>query len=324
MALLLTLPAAQAILSKALPSPAPTVTSITELPDTYFNTLYLLHLSHAPHTVVLKVSPPLAVRVLRIDAGLSAAEATLLPLLHAHLPALPLPALLLHDSSCTILDTPYTLLSHLPGTPSPPTAATAVAAGKLYRQLSTLPPPPPPHGGFGRAAPGARRHATWRAAFTALLEAVLRDGEDALVFVPYERVRAAVAAHGGVLEDVQVPRFCVLDFEAGAVLVDGGEVTGVVDFERCVWGDPEMARGFRDGGGFEEGWRGGAEKEGQEGGNGEDAEWRRRCRARLYEVFHCVVGIVGAFYYGLNAEREMGERKRLVEVLDELARFEAA
>ncbi|PWW72142.1 hypothetical protein C7212DRAFT_230588, partial [Tuber magnatum] len=80
----------------------------------------------------------------------------------------------------------------------------------------------------------------WRDAFAALVEAVLTDGEEVLVLLPYQEIRRQVLFWSSALDEVIRPALAVLDFDDGAVLLGAGdsEIVGVVDFERAGWYDP--------------------------------------------------------------------------------------
>jgi aminoglycoside phosphotransferase (APT) family kinase protein len=95
---------------------------------------------------------------------------------------------------------------------------------------------------FGLLAPSATRHTTWRAAFEELFESVLADGERRSVAlpVPYDVVRSCFSSAAHVLDDVVEPRLVYWDLWDGNVLVDpvSHALTGMLDLERAMWGDP--------------------------------------------------------------------------------------
>jgi aminoglycoside phosphotransferase (APT) family kinase protein len=51
-------------------------------------------------------------------------------------------------------------------------------------------------------------------------------------------VRAALRRHEALLDDVTTPVLVHFDLWNGNILVDGGELSGIVDAERAFWGDP--------------------------------------------------------------------------------------
>ncbi|KAF8250143.1 hypothetical protein K440DRAFT_619588 [Wilcoxina mikolae CBS 423.85] len=139
------------------------------------------------------------------------------------------------------------------------------------------------------------------------MEAALRDGEAMVLLLPYAEVRAHFQRLAHTLDTIDTARLVVVDFSAASVLVeeDGKTVTGVIDFERAVWGDPGLARCFQDK--EEEEWEG--ERDG------------KRCRRLLYEMYHSVMLILETFYYGGGTEAEMQGRRRLVGCLKALEKF---
>ena len=90
-------------------------------------------------------------------------------------------------------------------------------------------------------------YGTWREAFHALFEAVLRDAEDAVMTLPYSSIRYWVGAHMHHLDAVREPRLVPL--RAGTpetVLVDESRkmVAGIVSWGDVVWGDPSLGEVF--------------------------------------------------------------------------------
>ena len=84
---------------------------------------------------------------------------------------------------------------------------------------------------------------TWREAFLALLESVLMDGEDKLVSLPYLQIRDEALRLSSSLDAVKQARLVVMGLgQPENVLIDRttNEVTGLLDFGRAMWADPEI------------------------------------------------------------------------------------
>lgn len=82
-----------------------------------------------------------------------------------------------------------------------------------------------------------------------MLESALRDGEDALVSLPYESIRSWTAVKGHVLSEITEPRLAVLDFgNERNILIDerSRQLSGLLDFGDIVWGDPMIAAAFTE------------------------------------------------------------------------------
>jgi aminoglycoside phosphotransferase (APT) family kinase protein len=88
---------------------------------------------------------------------------------------------------------------------------------------------------------GSRPHAgNWSDAFAAMIEDLLADAVDWSVELPVapDVIRETVAAHDAILSTVDRPALLHFDLWDGNVLADGDRLTGLVDGERYLYGDP--------------------------------------------------------------------------------------
>lgn len=116
--------------------------------------------------------------------------------------------------------------------------------GRYVRRLSSMTGPQ-----FGpiRQSQGFPGFRSWAKAFAFLLEAVMRDGEDALISLPYDHVRDLVRKHRASLEKISQPKLVLLELSSdNNVVVDVREeqVTGLLDWSTAIWGDPFMSDCF--------------------------------------------------------------------------------
>ena len=116
--------------------------------------------------------------------------------------------------------------------------------GQYVRHLSFVTGPL-----FGsiRQAEGIPGSPSWAKVFAFLLEAVMRDGEDALISLPYDGMRDLVRKHRASLDKINEPRLVVLELAADRnVVVDTSSyrVNGLLDFSAAFWGDPFMSDCF--------------------------------------------------------------------------------
>lgn len=115
--------------------------------------------------------------------------------------------------------------------------------GQYVRQLSHISGP-----AFGAISPGTPPASpAWSRCFAALLETILRDGEDALVSLPYDFIRNQVRRHRQVLDQISQPRLVLLEMAKDEnVLVNTNDYTfaGIVDWSTAIWGDPFMSDCF--------------------------------------------------------------------------------
>ncbi|NYF59158.1 phosphotransferase family protein [Micromonospora purpureochromogenes] len=194
--------------------------------------------------VVLKVGPPPEVPLLRYERGLIAAEARYLRLVAARAPEVPVPPLLHHGSDPVLGD--WLLTGLLAGrtlyrltVDGAPVDAVRAQLGAALAALHRV--DGDRYGYDGGRAVGA----TWREAFTAMVDDLLADAADWAVPlpVPAGRIRELVHRHAAALDAVRRPALLHFDGWAGNVLAVAGpdgvpRLNGLVDGERHLYGDP--------------------------------------------------------------------------------------
>jgi Ser/Thr protein kinase RdoA (MazF antagonist) len=196
----------------------------------------------ATRSVVLKVSPPVEVPLLRYEHDLLAAEAAYLRLVRAKAPQVPVPSVLHHSRS--ILDGEWLVTQYLPGTPltKQSGAAPSLVREELGSAMAHLHTVSGPRHGYT----GARPHgSTWRAAFTAMTEALLADAHDWQVELPAspQRLRDLLGRDPQALDLVRRPALVHFDLWDDNVLTTtdpqgNAHLSGLVDGERHLYGDP--------------------------------------------------------------------------------------
>lgn len=106
----------------------------------------------------------------------------------------------------------------------------------------------PAFGSLQQVAVGAGK-LSWRDAFCALFESVLRDSEDMFISLPYAEIRDAMSRLESALDEVALPRLVVAGFgRSSHVLLDeeSKQLSGVIDFSSALWGDVLMAEIFEN------------------------------------------------------------------------------
>ncbi|KAI4212806.1 MAG: hypothetical protein LQ351_004508 [Letrouitia transgressa] len=265
----------------------------------HLHTIQIIHLSNGSR-LVLKVSPSPITLVLRRERYSLESEALALQLLAKS--SLPLARVLKHDARCLHLGAPFLLTTYLTGVPYAEVQhfMNRSQRADVDRQLRSLTSAISQHtssmfGPFGPVSLVASNqgHRTWREAFHAMLEAVLMDGEDMMVSLPYLQIREQVSRLGAALDEVKEPRLVVLGLcQPKNVLVDPktDEVTGLLDFGTSIWGDWEM--GSIDG--------------------------APGIRGLLYTCLDAITAIVANAYRPQKDASELDARKRLTTVLERL------
>ncbi|MFC5470693.1 phosphotransferase family protein [Cohnella suwonensis] len=223
------------------------IRNIEELADGWANSAYAIELDDG-RRVVLKARPSSEVRLMRCEVDTMRTEVHSMRQLAEADPTYPIPSLYAYDDTLRVLPVEYFVMSYMEGTPynkvkgELPEAdrnAIEVQLGELNRRINEVKGPR-----FGYYA--RPDHATWREAFAEMIYGVLEDGKEMSVElpVPYEELEREIGRRLHVLDEVTEPRLAHWDLWDGNVFVKDGRITGIVDFERAMWGDPLIEHYF--------------------------------------------------------------------------------
>ncbi|MCB0187041.1 MAG: aminoglycoside phosphotransferase family protein [Caldilineaceae bacterium] len=227
-----------------------TIDHYVELTDGMYNAAYLITLTDGQNAV-LKVAPPVHVKVLRYERNIMQAEVDTLRLVRTHT-TVPVPDIIAYDTSRRLLDNDYFLMTFVPGVGlhklRPQLSADEQRAsdgrtGAYLRQINAL-----SGSRFGYVAQPTSHRATWRETFCTMLDQVLQDGRDAAVALPvaYDELATRLQPFYTALDAVTQPVLVHWDLWDGNIFVDPASkaITGLLDFERALWGDPLMEVNF--------------------------------------------------------------------------------
>jgi aminoglycoside phosphotransferase (APT) family kinase protein len=178
--------------------------------------------------VVVKVGPPASARLLRYEKGVIPAEAEYYRLIRSQAPTVPVP-----DVLAVSAEPAWLIASMLPGTPLADRESPA-AREQLGAALRTVHAITGTHFGYTGDRPSA---ADWPTAFAAMIDDIRADAAD--WNVPLPPLDGVVARYRDVLAAVDRPALLHFDLWDGNVLVGpDGSLTGLVDGERYLYGDP--------------------------------------------------------------------------------------
>ncbi len=217
----------------------------------HLHPLHIVHLSNGSRLVV-KRSPPPWIPLLRHEGAQLSTEAAALAILAKS--SLPIPRLVQYESRSLQAGPSFLVTMYLPGTSYADIRPqmTGSERGGIERQIRSLSDVitqyTSPTFGPVDAVAGGRGFRTWEAAFTAMMESILMDGDDMLVALPFGEIRHLVKQMGPLCRKVQPARLVVRGLgEEQNVLIDGRnhEVVGLLDWSGAFWGDEEWFK--RDG-----------------------------------------------------------------------------
>lgn len=226
------------------------IVHIHEYTDGYYNAVYHLVLTSGKDCI-LKIAPTTQMRVMRYEKNLMQAEVASLQLVRQRT-EMPVPLVLAHDASYTLLPNEYFLMETIHGsnynqirgelTPAQQ-AVIDYEIGRLLAQMNLI-----TGERFGYYAQPDQQAGSWRAAFDSMLQGVLADGQDLQVplSLPYEKLYDRLSACFDALDEVKTPCLVHWDLWDGNIFIDPetARITGMIDFERVMWADPLMEFNF--------------------------------------------------------------------------------
>ncbi|MHB0856541.1 MAG: phosphotransferase family protein [Anaerolineae bacterium] len=292
---------AQEIVARHLGS-ACRIANYQEVGEGFFCTAYRMELTDGLRCV-MKVGPPPGVRVLRYEQNIMEADVEAARLVKART-TLPIPEVLCYDPSGHIIPNPFFISEMVPGVlfktlreQCAPEQKDAFerTCGEYLWQLNQI--VGQEYGLFSQ--PGGR-FPTWRAAFDHMLSEILADNADMQVDLPLpiETIHDRFRAHYDLLDEITEPRLVYADMWAGNTFVNPEtlRITGFIDLERALWGDPLMECNFGAFGvspAFIEGY-----------GSDPLATERQRRRRTLYDIYLYLI-MMAEYHYRQYQSRDM-------------------
>lgn len=220
-----------------------------ELTEGYYNVAYEVELSDRSK-VILKVAPPMDVRIMTYEKNIMSSEVQAMRMVEqdGHIP---IPQIYGYDDSCTICKSPYFFMEKLKGR-SLDTIRDSLSqqqieniyseAGKIIRFVNDIPCPC-----FGYPGQTEYQGTEWYPVFGKMLKAGLEDAKQGNVDlkISIDELQDYLERDKIIFDEVKNPRLVHWDCWDGNIFVENGKLTGIIDWERCLWADPLMEVGFR-------------------------------------------------------------------------------
>lgn len=228
--------------------PGSMLVNAEELTDGWANSVYVLTVKSMNGEMirsVLKVAANNPDSLMRYERDLMKAEVEAFRLAEEAGVSF-IPKILYYDPSGEIIDAEYFVVSFLPGQAyskaKPKLSAQQRGGiehqfGRYNRVLNEI-----TGTRFGYLAQKNRQCDNWWEAFLSMLDDQFADAADRKVNMPdtIDNMREAMHRISDCLNEVTVPRLVLWDLWDGNIIVENGAITGLIDFERALWGDPLM------------------------------------------------------------------------------------
>ena len=222
---------------------------LQELTEGYFNIAYEASFYDGT-TSILKIAPHPGVAVMTYEQNIMETEVRSMQLVTEQT-KVPLPEVEFYDSSCTLCSAPYFFMKKIKGeslaVQKPQLTQQQLSdiyttAGSLNKEINQV-----TNEYFGYMGQPAFQGKSWHDIFAKMLSAVMGDAEKENIDLRLSaRELLDMLEHDkNLFLEVTTPRLVHWDIWDGNVFVEDGMITGIIDWERCLWGDPLMEVGFR-------------------------------------------------------------------------------
>jgi Predicted aminoglycoside phosphotransferase len=225
------------------------VIKIEELTEGFFNIAYLIELENN-REVILKIAPPSDAVIMTHEKNIMYSEVTSMKMVEEKTNC-PVAKILFYDNSHTICDVDYFIMEKLEGKSFNSIIGILSEADKenvnyemgIYnKQLNSI------YGErFGYFGQPNKKGEDWFEVFKSIVGDAISDAQQLSVDLKIsgEYILELLERDKSYFQEVKVPKFVHWDLWAGNIFVSDGKITGLIDFERCLWADELMEVGFR-------------------------------------------------------------------------------
>lgn len=223
--------------------------NLQELTEGYFNIAYEVSFQDGTKSI-LKIAPDPKVTVMTYEHNMMEAEVHSMQLV-AQKSKVPLPEVEFYDPSCTLCSSPYFFMKKVNGKSLSSQKALLTSeqvshiqflVGSHNKEINQI-----TSDSFGYPGQKALRGENWFNAFTAMIKAVILDAEKESIdlTISSSELFTLLEEDKRIFQGILTPRLVHWDIWDGNIFVEDGNLTGLIDWERCLWGDPLMEVGFR-------------------------------------------------------------------------------
>lgn len=220
-----------------------------ELTEGYFNVAYLLELDNG-RQIILKIAPLETARIMTYEKNIIHSEVEAMRMV-AKQGGIPVPEVLGYDDSCRVCRSPYFFMEKVKGHSlnSVKDTLTAEQLAEIYRETGAInrriheiicPC-------FGYPSQRAFQGKRWFEVFQNMLAGGIDDAIRGKVElgISVRYLMKYLEQDREYFEEVKIPRLVHWDCWEGNIFIHHNKITGIIDWERCIWGDPMLEVGFR-------------------------------------------------------------------------------
>ena len=227
----------------------PDIIDITELTEGYFNVAYSIKTAGGDY--IIKIAPSPDCPIMTHEINIMESEVRSMQMVAERLPGVPVAKIICYDNSRTLCTSDYFIMERLHGTSfssimntmtTEETDAVYRKLGEYNREINSI-----TGSRFGYFGQPDKQGDDWFTVFRSMICDALDDAarmnikhrtDPALILGQLDRDKEYFL-------EITVPRFVHWDLWAGNVFIADGKITGLIDFERCLWGDVLLEASFR-------------------------------------------------------------------------------
>lgn len=225
------------------------VIKIEELTEGFFNIAYLIEVENGTN-FILKIAPSSDTITMTHENNIMHSEVTSMKMVN-ELTDCPVAKIIYYDNSYTICDSDYFIMEKLEGKSfnsimdtlsEPDKDKINYEIGMYNKQLNSICGEK-----FGYFGQPSKQGENWFEVFKSIVQDAINDAKrlDIDLKISGEYIMELLDRDKRYFEDVKIPKFVHWDLWAGNIFVLDAKITGIIDFERCLWADELMEVGFR-------------------------------------------------------------------------------
>jgi fructosamine-3-kinase len=225
------------------------INEIKELTEGFFNIAYLIELSDNME-VILKIAPAVNSLIMTYEKNIMFSEVNSMRMIRKET-KVPVPDILYYDNSHSICESDYFFMSKIPGQSFNASMESIddevkkqvnFRMGKYNADLNQI-----AGHKFGYYGQEEKQGMNWHEVFKSMVMDTIQDAKalDIDQQIAPNIIFELLDKDRNYFEEVVTPKFVHWDIWAGNVFVENNTITGIIDFERCLWGDELLEFGFR-------------------------------------------------------------------------------